>query len=130
MRLVSTVTSTRSPTATRSRMRASRSSTCPWAGRSSTLGSSRPVGRTSCSTTSPPDSSTSKAAGVAETKSTWFRRPMNSSKVRGRLSRADGSRKPYSTSVPLRERSPKNMPRTWGTETWDSSTTSSQSLGK
>ena len=53
MRLVSVVTSTRSPAATRSRMRASRSSTWPCAGLTTISGSSRPVGRMSCSTTSP-----------------------------------------------------------------------------
>ncbi len=53
MRLVSVVTSTRSPFSTRRLISDSRSSTCVCAGRTSSTGSIRPVGRTSCSTTCP-----------------------------------------------------------------------------
>ncbi len=52
MRLVSVVTSTRSSTATRLWISESRSSTWVEAGRTSTDGSTSPVGRTTCSTTS------------------------------------------------------------------------------
>ena len=45
------VTSVRSPAATRSLISASRSSICPSTGRTSILGSSKPVGRMICSTT-------------------------------------------------------------------------------
>ena len=50
MRLVSVVTSTRSLRAARRRISDSRSSTWVRAGRTSTCGSTRPVGRTTCST--------------------------------------------------------------------------------
>ena len=49
-------------------------------------------------------------------------RSMNSAKFSGRLSNADGSRKPCSTSVSFRERSPSYIPPTCGSVTWDSST--------
>ena len=55
MRLVSVVTSTRSPLATRSRISCSRSSIWPFTGRISTGGSINPVGRMICSTTTPAD---------------------------------------------------------------------------
>ena len=54
---------------------------------------------------------------------------MNSSNCSGRLSSADGSRKPYSTSVVLRARSPLNMPPIWGRVTCDSSTTTRNRAG-
>jgi hypothetical protein len=40
-------------------------------------------------------------------------RASNSSNFSGRLSSADGRRKPYSTSVVLRDRSPLYMPPSW-----------------
>jgi hypothetical protein len=52
-RLVSVVTSTRSPAAMRFLDSDSRSSTWVLAGRTSTTGSTSPVGRTTCSTTCP-----------------------------------------------------------------------------
>ena len=55
MRLVSVVTSTRSLRSARTRISSSRSSTCPFTGRTSICGSTRPVGRITCSTTTPPD---------------------------------------------------------------------------
>src|SRR5881397_2627284 len=51
MRLVSVVTSTRSCFVSRSRISCSRSSIWPFTGRTSTCGSTRPVGRMICSTT-------------------------------------------------------------------------------
>ena len=63
-------------------------------------------------------------------KITCFTRASNSSKVRGRLSRAEGSRNPYSTRVSFRERSPWYIPLSWGTVMWDSSITTRKSGGK
>ena len=60
----------------------------------------------------------------------WPIRASNSSKVSGRLSSAEGRRKPKSTSVCLRERSPWYMPRTCGMVWWLSSITSRKSCGK
>ena len=68
--------------------------------------------------------------GVAETKIICGASASHSSKRSGRLSSADGRRKPYSTSVSLRERSPLYMPPICGTVTWLSSTTSSASFGR
>src|SRR5439155_18788414 len=51
MRLVSVVTSVRSPFSACVLISAMRSSICPFAGRTSTWGPTRPVGRTICSTT-------------------------------------------------------------------------------
>ena len=109
MRLVSVVTSTRCPRATRAVISESTSSTCVVAGRTSTSGSTRPVGRTTCSTTWPAWEA-SYSDGVAETKMHWRTFDSNSSKVSGRLSSAEGSRNPYCTSVSLRARSPRYMP--------------------
>ena len=67
MRLVSVVTSTRSPSATRSRISPSRSSTWVATGRISTCGSTSPVGRTTSSMISSPASRSSYGPGVAET---------------------------------------------------------------
>ena len=61
---------------------------------------------------------------------TWPTIESHSAKVSGRLSSADGSRNPYSTSGIFRERSPPYMPPIWGTATWDSSTTTSASSGR
>ena len=55
MRLVSVVTSTRSPMAMRLCASLSRSSTWVRTGRTSTSGSTRPVGRTTSSVTASPD---------------------------------------------------------------------------
>ena len=57
-------------------------------------------------------------------KSPGATRCSHSSKLRGRLSSAEGRRKPYSTSTSLRERSPWYMPRTCGIVWWLSSTMS------
>ena len=54
MRLVRVVTRTRSPFSARARISASRSSTWPFTGRTSIGGSMSPVGRMTCSTTTPP----------------------------------------------------------------------------
>src|SRR5881409_3109871 len=78
MRLVSVVTSVRSPFSACVLISAMRSSICPFAGRTSTWGSTRPVGRTICSTTCWLVCR-SYSPGVAETKTTWLMRPSNSS---------------------------------------------------
>ena len=52
-----------------------------------------PVGRISCSVIAV-EWRSSYAPGVAETKTIWFILERNSSKRSGRLSRAEGSRKP------------------------------------
>ena len=67
MRLVSVVTKTLSLRLARSRISPSRSSICPFTGRISTSGSTRPVGRITCSTTTPADRVSSYGPGVAET---------------------------------------------------------------
>ena len=54
----------------------------------------------------------------------------HSSKFSGRLSSADGRRKPYSTSISLRDRSPWYMPRTCGTVWWLSSTNDQRVVGQ
>ena len=54
----------------------------------------------------------------------------NSAMLCGRLSRADGSRKPKFTSVCFRERSPLYIPPICGTVAWLSSIISRKSLGK
>ena len=66
MRLVSVVTSVRSPFAARLRISFSRSVTCPRAGLMWMTGSTSPVGRMTCSTTSPPVFSSSYGPGVAD----------------------------------------------------------------
>ena len=54
----------------------------------------------------------------------------HSSNLSGRLSTQDGRRKPNSARVDLRLKSPRNMPPSWGTVTWDSSTISSAFSGR
>ena len=73
----------------------------PASGRTSTGGSTMPVGRTICSMGVPPCSS-SYGPGVAERKVISWVTDMNSSKFIGRLSSAEGRRKPCSTRVRLR----------------------------
>ncbi|SKW21344.1 Uncharacterised protein [Mycobacteroides abscessus subsp. abscessus] len=51
---VNVVTSTRSSASVRCRIDAMRSSICPLVGLTTTLGSTSPVGRMTCSTNSPP----------------------------------------------------------------------------
>ena len=72
----------------------------------------------------------SNGPGVADTKTSCFTFPRNSSKRSGRLSSAEGSRKPKSMSVCLRERSPSYMPPSCGTVWCDSSTKQTKSSGK
>ena len=93
-------------------------------------GSMRPVGRTTCSTKTPPVRSISHGPGVAETKIVWPRIASHSSNLSGRLSMQDGRRKPNSASVDLRAKSPRYMPPSCGTVTWLSSTMRSASLGQ
>ena len=127
--LVRVVTNTRWSAASRARISATRSSIWPLVGRTTTCGSISPVGRTICSTTRD-DTSNSKAEGVALMKTTWPTRSVNSSNRSGRLSSAEGSRNPCSTSVSFRDRSPSNWPWSWGTATCDSSMTVRKSDGK
>ena len=67
---------------------------------------------------------------MAETNTAWLNRVWNSSNFRGRLSKAQGRRKPYSTRLSFLARSPLNMARTWGRVTWLSSTKRTKSSGK
>ncbi len=129
MRLVSVVTSARSPRALQALISDSTSSTCVRTGRISTTGSIRPVGRTTCSTTCPAFAA-SYGPGVADTKIICGAMDSHSSNFSGRLSSAEGRRKPYSTSVSLRERSPLYMAPSCGMVWWLSSTTSSASGGR
>mmetsp|Transcript_10265 Transcript_10265/g.35465 ORF Transcript_10265/g.35465 Transcript_10265/m.35465 type:complete len:236 (+) Transcript_10265:411-1118(+) len=128
---VSVVTSARSPAAAAAATRARRWSSSPPAAAASTTdttGSTTPVGRTiSDVTASSPHMSKTSAFGVAVAKTHWGTLAQNSASVSGRLSSADLRRKPFSTSDVLRARSPACMPRSWGTATWASSTTRSQS---
>ena len=71
-------------------------------GRISTGGSIRPVGRITCSVKTPPVRSISHGPGVAETCTVWGRMASHSSNLSGRLSMAEGRRKPYSARVNLR----------------------------
>src|SRR5690242_14176604 len=121
MRLVSVVISTRSPIFTRSRISPSTSSTCERTGRTSTSGSASPVGRTTSSTTLPPDWRNSYGPGVADTKMVRGSRCSHSSNFSGRLSSALGKRKPNSTKVSLRERSPLYIAPNCGIVTCDRS---------
>ena len=130
MRLVSVATSTRKPLSVTARISESRSSTWPRAGRTITCGSSRPVGRTIISTAGPSATASSLGAGVADTYSTRLSSASNSSYSSGRLSMADGSRKPCSTRVDLRDRSPLRMAPTWGSDWWLSSMIARKSSGK
>ena len=88
-----------------------------------------PVGRTICSTVRV-DSAFSNWPGVAETITRRGTRSRNSSNLSGRLSIAEGRRKPKSIRVDLRERSPSYMPPICGIVWWDSSTKTTKSSGK
>ena len=70
------------------RISPSRSSTWPRAGAISTIGSTSPVGRITCSAVTPPERWTSRSDGVADTATSWRTRPSNSSALSGRLSSA------------------------------------------
>ena len=91
-------------------------------------GSNNPVGLTTCSAITV-DTSNSNFAGVADTKIHWFNFSENSSNLRGLLSRADGKRKPKSTSVVLRDLSPLYIAPIWLTVTCDSSKIIKESSG-
>ena len=130
IRFVRVVTRIRSFAAARFRISPVKSSIWFFTGRISTSGSTNPVGRITCSTKAPLHFSISYGPGVALTKITWLTNRSHSSNLRGRLSSAEGSRKPYFTSVSLRDRSPKYIPPICGTLTWDSSITSKKSFGK
>ena len=103
----------------------------PSTGRISICGSSRPVGRMTCSTISPPARSSSSLLGVALTAMTWWTRSRElvvGQRTVVQRATAGGTRSRPATC--LRERSPKNIPRTCGSVTCDSSTTSRKSSGK
>ena len=72
----------------------------------------------------------SQGPGVADTQSIWGMRSKNSSNRNGRLSKAEGSLKPYFTSSSFRILSPRYMAPIWGMVTWLSSMISRKSLGK
>ena len=124
------MTSTRSPFLAHSLHSANRSST--WVSTERTMhgGSIRPVGRTTCSTNTPPVASNSQGPGVAETKIVCGRMCSHSSNLSGRLSTHEGRRNPKSASVDLRLKSPLYMPPNWGTVTWLSSTIKSAFSGR
>ena len=67
---------------------------------------------------------------MADRKTHWCTRSYHSSKRSGRLSAAEGRRKPCSISMSLRERSPSYWPWIWGMVWCDSSSTIRKSLGK
>src|SRR3989339_708785 len=83
-------------------------------------GSTKKVGLIICSTTCL-ELFFSKAAGVAEVKIIELVLFRNSSNFNGRLSSAEGKRKPYSIKVFFRDLSPSYMPRICGTAICDSS---------
>mmetsp|Transcript_3835 Transcript_3835/g.7426 ORF Transcript_3835/g.7426 Transcript_3835/m.7426 type:complete len:212 (+) Transcript_3835:698-1333(+) len=131
-RFVSTVTSVFSPTARRDSICASRwSSTPPTSSAlmTRTCGSGTPVGRTISSVTDGdmPHKRSTSAPGVAEMSTACGTRAQNSALVSGRLSSADGRRKPCATRLRLRWWSPANMAEICGAVMWHSSTRSSQS---
>ena len=127
--LVRVVTRTRSFFAVRALISPSRSVTWPSTGRTEMSGSSRPVGRMTCCAICVLFFR-SYSPGVADTNTIWFSFDSTSSNLSGRLSNAEGRRKPYSTSVFLRAKSPPYIARTWGRVTWLSSTKSRKSSGK
>ena len=129
MRFVKVVTRVRKPFAACLRISPNRSSIWPSTGRTSTSGSTRPVGRMICSATRLARFN-SYSAGVAETQSIWGILASNSGNFKGRLSKAEGMRKPYSTKLVFRAKSPRYMAPTWGKVTWDSSTMRRKSSGK
>ena len=113
--LVSVVTSTRWSSSARTRISPTRSSIWPLVGRTTISGSIRP-GRAARSARRPAWRPRSRTAlGVADRNTTWLTFSMNSSNRSGRLSIADGSRNPCSTSVSLRDRSPSYWPWSCGT---------------
>src|SRR5213078_3325048 len=99
---VKVVTSTRWPLAAASRHSAIRSSTWFSIGRMMQGGSTSPVGRTICSTKTPPARSISQRPGVADTKIVGPRYSSHSWNLSGRLSVHDGRRKPNSARHVLR----------------------------
>ena len=114
---------------TRIRISPIRSSIWLRVSRTSTSGSTIPVGRTICSTIAA-ECSRSYSPGVADTNTICGVIERNSWKVCGRLSIALGSRNPKSTSVDLRERSPSYMPPICGMVWCDSSMKQTKSSGK
>ena len=128
--LVSVVTSTRSFRSARILISFTKSSIWPRTGFRTIFGSTKPVGRITCSTTSPFVFSNSYFPGVADRYTFCPTRSKNSGNLSGRLSIALGKRKPCSTSVRLREASPSNIAPICGTVTWLSSITTKKSSGK
>ena len=64
----------------------------------------------------------SHGPGVADTNIVCVLIKFHSSNLRGRLSIQEGSLNPYSARVLFLDLSPLNIPLSWGTVTWDSST--------
>ena len=79
-------------------------------------GSSSPVGRTTCSATTK-ESPNSNSLGVAETNMKCGALLMYSSNIKGLLSSAEGSLKPWSTSTSFRLLSPAYIPLNCESET-------------
>mmetsp|Transcript_13021 Transcript_13021/g.44061 ORF Transcript_13021/g.44061 Transcript_13021/m.44061 type:complete len:379 (-) Transcript_13021:394-1530(-) len=88
----------------------------------------RPMAESCIACSGPPSlHARSQCPGVADTMTHCPTRDQNSDPVRGRLSSADGRRKPCFTRFVLRVRSAACMAWTCDAVTWDSSTMSSQS---
>ncbi len=127
MRLVKVVISTRSFCFFLLRISLIKSVICPSDDRTSTSGSTKPVGLINCSTIFFLDLSISHCCGVAERNKDWGILGQNSSALSGRLSKAEGIRKPKSISVCFRDLSPRYIPLICGTVIWDSSITTRKS---
>ena len=121
IRFVSVVTSVRKPFSAADLASSSRSSTWCATGRTSTAGSTRPVGRMTCSAKTPSVCPSSQSPGVADTNTDCGRMPFHSSNLSGRLSTQDGSLNPCSARVCFRRESPLYIAPSWGTVTCDSS---------
>ena len=106
-----------------------RSSIWPFVGLIEITGSISPVGLIICSAICIL-TLYSNGPGVAEVKITLFNLARNSSNLKGLLSSAEGSLNPKSTRVCFLDLSPSYMPRTCGTEMWDSSIIVRKSSGK
>src|SRR3989344_897440 len=122
IRLVKVVTMTLSPFLVRCLIVSMRWGIWFSVGFISIVGSSSPVGLTNCSAIlALPDFSSSYLFGVADTYTVFCVLFWNSGNFSGRLSIADGRRKPYSTRVLFLEWSPVYILLNWGMEMWDSS---------
>ena len=127
---VSVVIRTRCPSSAQFLHSAITSSTWLFVGRTMQTGSISPVGLTSCSVNTPAVFSNSQGPGVAETKIVWGRITSHSSNFNGRLSKQEGSRKPYCERVDFLAKSPLYIAPICGTVTWLSSTIKRAFSGK